>query len=128
MAVSTLAGSPGLGLLAILQADRTHQAAGPTTRRAYSHADIASPQKLICLPKRFSNHGTANIDPRNLIVPADQELQLRRTNHARQPPQKPKVKETVVRPLVARSSRSGDAATMRAPLSSAGAFVTLSHR
>src|SRR6185312_16679615 len=44
-------------------------------------------------------------------------MQLRRANHARQPPQKPKVKETVVQLQAARSSQSGGAETIRAPLS-----------
>ena len=88
-----------------------------TSWRAYSHVDIALPQELLCLLQRFSSRGTANIDPRKFVVPADQELQPRRANHARQPPQRPEAKETVVRLQVERSSRSGDAETMRAPLS-----------
>ncbi|SRR5579871_6458306 len=82
-----------------------------TSWRAYSHVHVTSSQEFPSLLQRFRSCGASDIDARKLIVSAGKELQLRRTSHARRPPQRSEAKETVARLPVARSSRSGDAGT-----------------
>jgi hypothetical protein len=56
-----------------------------TSWRAYSHIHVASSHEFLCLLQRFRSCGASKIDARKLIVSADQELELRRANHAKRP-------------------------------------------
>lgn len=84
MALNSLAGRPAWAFrhFAVLKPIELIGQQDLTSWRAYSHVHVALSQELLCLLQCFRSRGTPHIDARKLIVPADQELQLRRANHA----------------------------------------------
>src|ERR1700739_307927 len=78
----------------MLRADRTHRSAASCLERSYSHVHIASLQELLGVLQGRCCRRTAKIDATELIVPADQVLQLRRAIHSRRPRRWPEPEET----------------------------------
>ena len=94
-----------------------------TSRRANFHVHVTPGQQLLCVLQRFCSLGMTNIDPRELITPADQELQLLGLSHARQPRRGERSGAVPARSPAAQSSRSDEIGPLRAPLSSARGLV-----